>query len=114
MKKILIAIVFIFSVYHVWGKFHKDSDILIYEEPYIIVYGVERCPVCKKVRHNLKENELDFQWIDMDKVENGWENFRKRAKAMNMSLKGRVPFVEINGQMYNRPDLNTIIEKFRD
>jgi hypothetical protein len=46
----------------------------------------------------------------MDITENGWEDFRIRADKAGMPRGGCVPFVEINGEMFHRPDFDTIIE----
>ena len=66
--------------YLTWQNYVKDSGLEpLYDESYVVVYGVERCPVCKKLRHQLDRTDLEYEWFDLDLTENGWEDFGIRA-----------------------------------
>ena len=111
MKNIMILVLVLAGGYVAWQNYVKDTGLEpLYDESYVVVYGVERCPVCKKLRHQLDGTDLEYEWVDLDLTENGWEDFGIRADKAGLPRGGRVPFVEINGEMFHRPDFDTIIE----
>lgn len=69
----------------------------------IIFYGADWCPDCQRAKAFLKENEIDYQFIDVD--------LDKQATKLVESInKGKriIPTLVINGKSYTNPDNPTL------
>ena len=56
---------------------NPDNDVLagilgVNEDYRVIVYGADWCPDCRKSKAFLKDNNINFQYIEIDKEENEW------------------------------------------
>ncbi len=51
----------------------KLASVLgINENHRVVLYGADWCPDCRKSKAFLKDNKVNFQYIEIDKKENGW------------------------------------------
>lgn len=70
----------------------------------VILYGAEWCPDCKRVKSFFEEQNIEFNYIDIDANEEAIHTIEKLNKGKKV-----IPTVVINGQSYISPD-NTKLE----
>ena len=65
----------------------------------IILYGADWCPDCRRAKAYLKENNIEYQFIDVDLDEQA----TKKVESINNG-KRIIPTIIINGKSYTNPD----------
>jgi len=65
----------------------------------IILYGADWCPDCRRAKAFLKENKIDYKFIDVDLDENA----TKKVESINNG-KRIIPTLIINGKSHTNPD----------
>lgn len=69
----------------------------------IILYGADWCPDCRRAKSYLKENDIDYTFIDVDLDETA----TKKVESINKG-KRIIPTLIINGKSYSNPDNATL------
>lgn len=59
----------------------------------VIVYGTEMCPWCHRMTDWLKENDVDFEYVDVGKDRN------KAIEMVEKSGQMGVPVADVNGEI---------------
>jgi len=65
----------------------------------ITFYGADWCPDCRRAKAFLKENNIQYSYIDVDLDEEA----TKRVESINNG-KRIIPTIIINGTSYTNPD----------
>jgi hypothetical protein len=117
MKKIFFIGVLLIAGYFGWQKLsHGAHDKLepLYEKPYVVVYGRDRCGLTKKCLKNLKNKEIEVVYETIDRRE-VVEELHPRMEEAGLSTRNYgLPVVDVNGHMFIRPDIATIIEAYNN
>lgn len=95
----------------VWeGQTYPDpnKDLLaqlfgVNPEHRVLLYGADWCPDCHRAKAFLRENEINFMYIDVDAVEGATETVTSLNKGKRI-----IPTIIINGEAYSNPN-NTIL-----
>jgi thioredoxin reductase (NADPH) len=69
----------------------------------IVMYGADWCPDCRRAKAFLRENELNFHFIDVDQSEEATETVTQINKGKRI-----IPTIIINGEAYSNPDNATL------
>ena len=69
----------------------------------IVLYGADWCPDCRRAKSFLKENNIEYTFIDVDLDESA----TKKVEAINNG-KRIIPTVIINEKPYTNPDNATL------
>lgn len=59
----------------------------------VVVYSTPACPYCMKIKEFLKENNIDFENIDISSAQEKIDEMVKKSGQMG------VPVVDIDGQI---------------
>ncbi len=89
---------------------NPDNSVLasvlgINEEGKVVLYGADWCPDCQRAKSYLQSNEINFQYIEVDKHD--WA--AKKVESINKG-KRIIPTVLINDKSYTNPD-NSILKE---
>jgi thioredoxin reductase (NADPH) len=95
----------------VWeGKAYPDPDeatlanLLGVNPGYrVILYGADWCPDCRRAKAFLRENEVNFMHVDVDKVPGATEEVTRLNSGKRI-----IPTIIINGEAYSNPDNTTL------
>ena len=103
---ILIGVIAYFG----WKNFvsNKKNDAL-YEEPYLLVYGRDRCGWTQKYLKDLEAEEIEPIYEIVDKQEVSDELHTRMEKAGLSTRSYGLPVIDVNGQLFIRPNLNKIL-----
>jgi len=69
----------------------------------IILYGADWCPDCRRAKAFLKDNKIDFEFIDVDLDEQA----TKKVELINNG-KRIIPTIIINSKSFTNPDNHTL------
>jgi thioredoxin reductase (NADPH) len=69
----------------------------------ITFYGADWCPDCQRAKAFLKDNNIEFEFVDVDLDESA----TKRVEQINKG-KRIIPTIIINGKSHTNPDNNTL------
>ncbi len=74
----------------------------------VVLYGADWCPDCQRAKSYLQDNDISFQFIEVDKYE--WA-----AKLVEQTNKGKriIPTIFINDKSYTNPD-NAVLKEVLD
>ena len=118
MKKILILVVLVIAGYFLWQKFfHDNTDKIIltsYEKPYVVVYGRDACGWTQKYLSDLRIEGIDaiYKIVDDDEVSD--ELHARMEKAGLNTTSYYLPVIDVNGQIFIRPELNKVLEAYKN
>ena len=84
----------------------------LYREPYIVVYGRDRCPITTNFRKYLDSGDIPFEYKSVDN--GGVEKELHSRMAEGELYFGRydLPVVDLNGVLYIRPPFRFITRKY--
>ena len=103
---ILIGVITYFG----WQNFVLDKkNEALYEEPYVLVYGRDRCGWTQKYLKDLEAEEIEPIYEIVDKQEVSDELNTRMEKAGLRSRSYGLPVIDVNGQLFIRPNLNKIL-----
>ncbi len=102
---ILIGVIAYFG----WQYFVLEKNEALYEEPYVLVYGRDSCGWTRKYLNDLKAEEIEpiYEIVDEQEVSN--ELHTRMEKAGLSTRRYGLPVIDVNGQLFIRPDLDTIL-----
>jgi glutaredoxin len=67
--------------------------------PRVLVYGAEWCGPCHKLRAWLRDREIDFGYVDVDKNAAGRRRLDQQRQKQHVENRN-IPVVEIDGTLY--------------
>ena len=103
---ILIGVIAYFG----WQNFVLDKkNEALYEEPYVLVYGRDRCGWTQKYLKDLEAEEIEPIYEIVDKQEVSDELHTRMEKAGLSTRSYGLPVIDVNGQLFIRPNLNKIL-----
>ncbi|MCB0632961.1 MAG: FAD-dependent oxidoreductase [Saprospiraceae bacterium] len=70
---------------------------------HIRMYGADWCPDCRRAKAFLRENELNFQYIDVDQVEGATETVTQLNNGKRI-----IPTILINEEAFSNPNNTTL------
>jgi len=92
------------------AKFCLDkNNEALYEKPYVLVYGRDRCGWTQKYLKDLEAEEIEPIYEIVDKQEVSIELHTRMEKAGLSTRRYGLPVIDVNGQLFIRPDLETIL-----
>jgi len=105
VKKYILILAVVVVVMN-WGsisnKLSPPPDYAAAHEGKVILYATTWCGYCKEARKLFKENDIDYFEYDVEKSEEGREQFRK------LGGKG-VPLILIDGEVLKGFDAEQIL-----
>ena len=113
MKKFMTLVLVVVVAYFAWQKYFKDNHIEpLYEEPYVIVYGRDRCGWTQKYLKDLENEEVDLIYESVDSKD-VCDELHPRMKDAGLDIRRYLlPVIDVNGQILIRPELDIILEAY--
>ncbi len=69
------------------------------------LYGADWCPDCRRAKTYLKENNIDFEFVDVDLDESATRLVEKINKGKRI-----IPTIDFNGKTYTNPSNTTLAD----
>jgi len=115
MKKILILVVLLIAGYFLWQKMSQNTTLEpLYDKPYVVVYGRDACGLTQQCLRDLEIAGIEVMYKIVDNREVADEYHPRMAKAGLDTRNYGLPVVEVNGQIFIRPELNKILEAYKN
>jgi hypothetical protein len=118
MKKILILVVLLIAGYFLWQKMSqntKDGTLEpLYDKPYVVVYGRDECGLTQQCLRDLEIAGIKVIYKIVDNREVADEYHPRMEKAGLDTRNYGLPVVEVNGQIFIRPELDKILETYKN
>jgi hypothetical protein len=118
MKKILVVVVLLIAGYFLWQKMSqntKDGTLEpLYDKPYVVVYGRDACGLTQQCLRDLEIAGIKviYNIVDNEEVSNEYHPRMEKAGLDTRSY--GLPVVDVNGQIFIRPEFNKILEAYKD
>lgn len=116
MKKIFFLLVICAAAYFAWQKLSPGTSEgglePLYEMPYVVVYGRDRCGLTQKCQKSLREEDLSFVYENIDKKEVADELHARMQEAGLDTRSYGLPVVDVNGRIFIRPTLEKILDAY--
>jgi hypothetical protein len=113
LKKGITLILVVGIAYFAWQKFFNEHPVEpLYEEPYVIVYGRDRCGWTQKYLKDLKNEEVDLIYESVDN-QDVCDELHPRMKDAGLDIRRyNLPVIDVNGHFFIRPDLDLILDAY--
>lgn len=112
MRKLLFVVVIIVAGYLLFQDIFKPNLESLYDEPYVLVYGKRTCGWCQKMQRELDKNDIPFTFMDL-KLKESNDELHPRMETSGMNTRRYdIPVIDVNGELFIRPDIETVIEKY--
>lgn len=115
MKKLLLMIFFAVAVYHGWQKWGGENTLSYTPgSPYVIVYGRNSCGWTSRMREQLTSAGIafDYRIVDDRRVA---DDLHAKMESLGIDTRHyNLPVMEVNGRMFVRPDLETVVRVYRE
>ena len=115
MKKILILVVLLIAGYFLWQKMSQNTTLEpLYDKPYVVVYGRDECGLTQQCLRDLEIAGIKviYKIVDDDEVSN---ELHPRMEKAGLDIRSYgLPVVEVNGQIFIRPELDKILEAYKN
>lgn len=102
MKNLLVVLIVVGMGYLGYQQFIAKGEIKIdalYELPYVVVYGKTTCGWTQKCLRELKEQNIDVIFENIDKHEVQMEIFPRIDAAGHKRNRISIPIVDVNGHI---------------
>ena len=102
MKKLVFLLIVVGMGYFGYQKFIASKATTLdalYELPYVVVYGRTTCSWTQKCLRELKEQNIDVIFENIDKQEVKMEIFRRIDAAGHKRNQIIIPIVDVNGNI---------------
>ena len=102
MKNLVIVLVVVALGYFGYQKFISESETKLeplYKLPYVVVYGKTTCGWTQKCLRELKEQNIDVIFENIDKQEIQMEIFPRIDAAGHKRNRISIPIVDVNGHI---------------
>ena len=123
MKKIVLLAVLISLCYQFWpalsDRFMTGSDVedgveLLYDTPYIVVYGEDRCQLTQTCMSDLDIQGIDYIYKQLSKPGMPNELFPRMEKSGLSINRILLPILDINGKIMVRPEVTEILDAYNE
>ena len=118
MKKILILVVLLIAGYFLWQKMFqntKDGTLEpLYDKPYVVVYGRDACGLTQQCLRDLEIAGIKVIYKIVDNREVANELHPRMEKAGLDSTSYYLPVIDVNSQIFIRPEFNKILETYKN
>ncbi len=86
---------------------------MIHDKPYVVVYGRDRCGWTKKYLRDLENEGIEVRYEIVDSKEVCNVLHPRMEKAGLKTTRYYLPVI-VNAQIFIRPELNTVLEAYRN
>lgn len=101
MRNIIILLMIVGCGYLLYGQYAKPT--IVAGEPYIEVYGRDRCSITTSMRKFLDNKGIPYQYYSIDNRKNA-DNLHAKMRLAGISTRSYyLPVVDINGKILVRP-----------
>lgn len=116
MKNLLICLVLAVGIYQHWDKLKPHASSLSYApgSPYVVVYGRDSCGYTGQMRAGLAREGLEFDYQRVDEAAVADSLHRKMESLGISTLRYDLPVVEVNGQLFVRPQQAEVLRLYRE
>lgn len=111
MKKILLALLIGFGAYQAWERRSPELTPL-YDEPYVAVYGRDRCGWTQKMLRGLDDAGIDYEYFSVDERSVSDDLHARMRQDGLQTRRYNLPVVDVSGRMSVRPDLGTVSRRY--
>jgi len=115
MKKTLALIALCAAGYFAWQKLSPSGDNALeplYDKPYVVVYGRDGCGLTQNCLKSLRAQGIDAVYEIIDEQEVADEIHARMQKAGLDTRRYGLPVVDVNGRIFIRPALGTVLEAY--
>jgi glutaredoxin 3 len=106
MKKISYLILLIFGMFSANAQQKNTSPVV----NKVIIYGSDECHHCADTKVFLKQNNISFEFFDIDKNPEALKEMLLKLKKANINTQNLgIPVVDKNGVIYTN---NGVFEEF--
>jgi glutaredoxin len=114
MKKLLLIAFVAFVFYKAWQAFTPPSMglPLLYDKPYIAIYGRDTCGWTQKLKKELNQQGISFEYKIVDQPSVGNELHPRMQQAGLSTSYYNLPVVDVNGRIFIRPSLERVLEAY--
>ncbi|MBN1757258.1 MAG: hypothetical protein JW863_03015 [Chitinispirillaceae bacterium] len=111
VKNLFIFLIVILAAYYAWDYFTREKPLEpLYEVPYVVVYGTEKCDATYRCLKSLEEEGIEPIFRDINDEENSTEMYSRMKKAgLGSSWGVTTPVVDVNGKIFTTPYIDSII-----
>jgi hypothetical protein len=115
MKKLIILIVIIIGGYYFWNNYMDHSSKLepLYDRSYIVVYGRDSCGWTQKYRKELGDMHIFYIYKSVDDKNSADELHQKMAKAGLDTSYYNLPVIDVNANIFIRPEMGKVLASYK-
>ena len=102
MKKLVVLLLLIGGGYYVYQNFVADKNPPLeplYEKPYVVVYGRTNCSWTQRCLRELKAENIDAIFENIDTLEVKQEIFPRVDAAGHKRNQIVIPIIDVNGHI---------------
>jgi hypothetical protein len=102
VKKLVMMLLFIGAGYYGYQHFYANKSTALeplYEMPYVVVYGQTSCSWTQKCLRELKDQQIDVIFENIDKPEVKQEIFPRVDAAGHKRNQIVIPIIDVNGHI---------------
>lgn len=116
VKRLVLGLVVLLGLYQAWGKLGPRNEVLAHVpgSPYLVVYGRDSCGYTGQMRTELARQGMAFSYRQVD---NGAVADELHDKMHQLGLNTayyELPVVEVNGHLLVRPELDRLLQVYRN
>ena len=112
MKKLFILLLLVGAWKIIPHSFSRTEPL--YDEPYVVVYGRDSCGFTQKTLKDLKAAGITYEYklVDDQSVA---DLLHSRMTDSGLDItRYNLPVVDVNNNLYTRPEFNEIIKKYHE
>ena len=114
MSKLLLVVIMTVVSYLGYQHFTGNRLEPLYEEPYVILYGDPTCGWCQKMENDLNERDIPYVYENINE-QNVKTEVLPRMKAAGLNtMNYSYPIMDVNGRLFMRPDIETVVNAYKD
>jgi hypothetical protein len=109
VKQLVVCLLLGWAAWAGWSRLHAGSAEPLSAEPYVVVYGRDRCGLTQHMRSELDREGVpyDYQQIDDPAVA---DPLHERMESAGISTRSyRLPVVDVSGHLFVSPDASAVV-----
>lgn len=106
----LFVLILILFLQNCSGNKNETGHKMLNPGSAIIVYGSRECIHCVRFMASLDSAGILYKFFDVEKDQNRFQEMYQKIKKNDIKGYISYPVVEINGNLYVRPDIKTVKE----
>jgi hypothetical protein len=113
----VVAFVILVLAAQQMAVFHNNTNKIIetsYDKPYVVVYGRDSCGWTQKYFSDLRNEGIEAIYKSVDNEEVCDELEPRMEKAGLDTRSYYLPVIDANGQIFIRPELNKVLEAYKN